>query len=130
MQATGTPRSRTVSASMPKPPEVRDVEHDDDVGPAQLLDRFGRAIDAGQIFEQELESRRGGRRVRDRHVAALGPEQVRESGLAAESVAVGIHMGGETDALARIEDLGQAGGRGAIGVRQCEGHDQRVNGER
>jgi len=49
-----------------EPAEVGDVEHEHQVGPANFLDRLGRLVDSGQVVQEEVESRRRGRRSRDR----------------------------------------------------------------
>ena len=100
MQATGTPRSRTRLAEHAEATEIGDVENDDQVGLAEFLHRRVAAIDARQIMEEEVVAFRSRRRVGDNHVAALGAQQVREAGLTAQPVSVGIDMGGETDPLA------------------------------
>ena len=88
MQETGTPRVRDGLGEHAEPAEVGDVEHDDQVGAAELLHRLGGAIYPGQVLEQEAETRRRGRRVGDHDVHAASPQQVGEARLAAETVAV------------------------------------------
>ena len=92
--------------------EVGDVEHDDEVGPAQLLDGFRRPVHPGQVLEQKPETRRRGRRIGDHDVHAVRPQEVGETGLAAEAVAVGVYVGGETDPPTGHECRGKGPGGG------------------
>ncbi len=94
--------------------QVGDVEHQDEVGAADLLHRLRGPVDAGQVVQQELESRRRGRRVGDHRVGAERTQQVHHRHFAAESVAVGIDVGGDADPLARFDRRGERSCRGSL----------------
>ncbi len=121
-----TPRANRL-AEHAKPPDVGDVEHDDQVGAAKLFDRFGGPIDPGQVVEEESESRRRGRRIGDDDIHPVDSEQVGEPGLAAEPVAVGIYVGGETDPPAGHECRGKGPGGGNTVGREGKRHGAKGN---
>ena len=97
-----------------EPGEVRDVEHDDQIGTAKLFHSLTRSIDAGQVIEEEAEAGRRGARIGDNGVDALGPEQVHQPDLAADPVAVGIYVGGDAHPLPWLERGGELLGQGGL----------------
>ena len=90
-----------------QPTQIGDVEHDDRVGPAELLHRLLGSIHPGQVLEQELEPRGRGRGIGDDRLDPAVAQQVGQPGLAAEAVAVRIHVGCEANPLPRHERRGQ-----------------------
>ena len=125
MQPTGTPRARTVLAQHAEPAQVGDVEHHDQVGAADLLHRLPGLLHSRQVLEQEHEPRRRGRRIGDHDVDAARLQQVSQTRLAAEAVAVGIDVSREADALSRME----RGGEGARGLDAVGRKRERHAGE-
>ena len=97
-----------------EPGEVRDVQHDDQIGPAKLLHSLGRAIDPRQVIEEEAEAGRRRARIGDDGIDALGPEQVHQPDLAADPVTVGVYVGGDADPLPRLERGGELTGQGGL----------------
>jgi hypothetical protein len=106
----------------PQPAQLGDIEHDDHVGAADLFDRFGCPVHPGQLVEQEAEARgsRGGIGHAHRHPAR--EQQVGQCCFAAESVTVGIDVGGEADPLPRVEECGERfGGSHLLGRKRRHG---------
>ena len=126
MHAAGTPRVANRLAEHAKPADVGDVENGDQVGAAELFDRFGGAIDTGH-------SRRGKRtaaawgRVGNDDVHPVRLEQVREPRLAAEPVTVGIDVGGETNPPAGHECRSKGPGGGDTVGRESKRHGAKGN---
>ena len=60
----------------PETAKVGDIEQHDEVGAAQLTDRFAAAVRVRKIVEKELEPARRGTRVGDDHLDPLGAKQV------------------------------------------------------
>ena len=80
---------------------------------SSLTDRVP-CVGVGDVGEQKGESRRRRRRVGDVHLGAERAQQVHHRDLAAESVAVGVDVGGEADALPGNDECGDLGGRAAL----------------
>jgi hypothetical protein len=106
---------------------LRDVEHHDYVGSAELLDRLRGAVDAGQLFEQKPEAGGRRRRIGDADLETASPQQVGQRRLTAEAVTVGIDVGGETDALTRLEHRRESARGGNLFGSQ-RGHEGIVTG--
>ena len=105
MQATGTPRSAHRLGEHAEPAEVGDVEHDDHVGAAKLFHRLGGAIDPGQSSKRKSNRAGVGVGLVTSTSTPRARSRCAEPDLAAEPVAVGIDVGGETDPLPRLEEL-------------------------
>jgi hypothetical protein len=113
-----------------EPGQIRDVQHDDEVGPPKLLDRFRGAIDPRQVIEQEAEPGRGEARVGDHRVDALGAEQMDQADLAAEAVPVGVYVGRDADPLPGPECGGKGPSQRELFRRQRKRHFQKLTAPR
>ena len=102
------------SGQHPEAAEIGDVEHDDDVGGAERLDRLRAAIDPRHIAKEKIEPGRRGCRIGDHRLDADFAEEQDQTGFAAEPVAVGIDVGGETDPPPRHQQLGECLGGGQL----------------
>jgi hypothetical protein len=105
-----------------EPAQIGYVQHDDEVGPPELLDRLRGAIDAGQILKQEAEPGRGGGGVGDDRVDALGAQQMNQSDLAAEPVPIRVYVGGDADPLPGPECGREGPGQRGLFGRQRKRH--------
>src|SRR5205807_4445962 len=69
---------------------VPNVERGDDVGALDLFDRARARV--GTFGDEEVESLWNASRVRDRHTHAARPQRVPQRDLAADAVAISVHM--------------------------------------
>jgi hypothetical protein len=104
--------------------QIGDVEDDDEIGAAELPDRLMGPVDPGQVVKQEAEARRGGARVGDDRLDALGSQQVNQPDLAAEPIAVRVDVGGDADPLTRPKRGGKGTGQGGLFGGQRKRHFQ------
>src|SRR5262245_35976800 len=87
--------------------QIGDIDDDDDVSAPERGDRFRGPVNARKIVEQETKPGGSRRWVGNCDIVPRSSQQVREPGFAAETVAVGIHMCGQTDSLAGTESSGE-----------------------
>ena len=90
-----------------EPAQVGDIEHHDHVRAPQLFHRFGAAVHAGQRLKQEIVPGRGRSGIGDHDLNTARAQEVGESGLTPQPIAIGIDVGGQADPHPGLQSCGK-----------------------